>query len=45
MIVQVDRRVEGLEADAILVDNEAGAASAVEHLIEAGHYADRHPDR
>ena len=37
VIVQVDRRVEGLAADAILVDNEAGAASAVTHLIEAGH--------
>ena len=37
VIVQVDRRVEGLEADAILVDNESGAVSAVEHLIEAGH--------
>lgn len=37
VIVQVDRRVEGLDADAILVDNEAGAASAVTHLIEAGH--------
>jgi LacI family transcriptional regulator len=37
VIVQVDRRVEGLQADTILVDNEAGAASAVTHLIEAGH--------
>jgi LacI family transcriptional regulator len=37
VIVQVDRRVEGLHADAIVVDNEAGAASAVTHLIEAGH--------
>jgi LacI family transcriptional regulator, galactose operon repressor len=37
VIVQVDRRVEGLNADAIVVDNEAGAASAVSHLIEAGH--------
>lgn len=37
VIVQVDRRVEGLEADAILVDNEAGAASAVAHLVDAGH--------
>ncbi len=36
-IVQIDRQVEGLQADAILVDNEAGAASAVSHLIEAGH--------
>ena len=37
VIVQVDRRVDGLAADAILVDNESGAASAVSHLIEAGH--------
>ena len=37
VIVQVDRRVEGLAADAILVDNESGAASAVSHLVEAGH--------
>lgn len=37
VIVQVDRRVEGLAADAILVDNESGAASAVTYLIEAGH--------
>jgi LacI family transcriptional regulator len=37
VIVQVDRRVDGLKADAILVDNEAGAASAVGHLVEAGH--------
>jgi LacI family transcriptional regulator len=37
VIVQVDRRVEGLAADAILVDNEAGAMSAVSSLVEAGH--------
>jgi LacI family transcriptional regulator len=37
VIVQMDRKVEGLDADAIVVDNEAGAASAVNHLIEAGH--------
>jgi LacI family transcriptional regulator, galactose operon repressor len=37
VIVQVDRRVEGLAADAILVDNEAGAMTAVSSLIEAGH--------
>jgi DNA-binding LacI/PurR family transcriptional regulator len=37
VIVQVDRRVDGLAADAILVDNEAGSASAVTHLIEEGH--------
>jgi len=37
VIVQMDRRVDGLRADAIVVDNEAGAESAVSHLIEAGH--------
>jgi DNA-binding LacI/PurR family transcriptional regulator len=36
-IVQIDRMVEGLCEDTILVDNQAGAASAVNHLIEAGH--------
>ncbi len=36
-IVQIDRAVEGLNADAVLVDNEAGAAAAVSHLIAAGH--------
>lgn len=37
VIVQIDRKVEGLEADAILVDNEGGARAAVEHLVTAGH--------
>jgi len=37
VIVQVDRRVEGLDADAVLVDNESGAVSAVEHILRAGH--------
>jgi DNA-binding LacI/PurR family transcriptional regulator len=37
VIVQVDRRVDGLDADAILVDNEAGAAAAVASLVDAGH--------
>jgi LacI family transcriptional regulator len=37
VIVQVDRRVDGIAADAILVDNESGAASAVTHLVDAGH--------
>jgi DNA-binding LacI/PurR family transcriptional regulator len=36
-IVQVDRQVEGLGADAVVVDNEGGAFSAVSHLIDAGH--------
>ncbi|HEU4354837.1 MAG TPA: LacI family DNA-binding transcriptional regulator [Actinomycetota bacterium] len=37
VIVQVDRRVEGLAADTILVDNESGAEHAVSYLVEAGH--------
>jgi LacI family transcriptional regulator len=37
VIVQMDRTVEGFRSDAILVDNEAGAAQAVSHLIAAGH--------
>jgi len=37
VIVQMDRRVDRLAADSILVDNEAGAHSAVSHLIGAGH--------
>lgn len=37
VVVQVDRRIEGLQADAVLVDNETGAASAVSHLVDAGH--------
>ena len=37
VVVQVDRRIDGLRADSVLVDNEAGAASAVSHLVEAGH--------
>ncbi|WP_324716763.1 LacI family DNA-binding transcriptional regulator [Carboxydochorda subterranea] len=36
-VVQVDRVIEGLEADAVLVDNRAGARMAVEHLLELGH--------
>ena len=36
-IVQIDRQVEGLGADAIVVDNEGGAFSAVSHLIDEGH--------
>jgi DNA-binding LacI/PurR family transcriptional regulator len=37
VVVQVDRRVDGLQADAVLVDNESGSMAAVEHMIEAGH--------
>jgi DNA-binding LacI/PurR family transcriptional regulator len=34
----VDRRAERLEADTTLVDDGAGTASAVGHMIEAGHH-------
>jgi LacI family transcriptional regulator len=37
VIVQIDRQVDRLEADAILVDNQGDAASAVSHLLAAGH--------
>jgi LacI family transcriptional regulator len=37
VIVQIDRMAEGLSADAVLLDNEAGAMAAVAHLIAAGH--------
>ncbi len=37
VIVQIDRMVDGLNADAVLLDNEAGAMAAVTHLIAAGH--------
>jgi LacI family transcriptional regulator len=36
-IVQIDRQVEGLQADTVLIDNESGAYQAVSYLIEAGH--------
>jgi DNA-binding LacI/PurR family transcriptional regulator len=36
-VVQVDRRVRGLEADAVVCDNRAGVAAAVEHLVRLGH--------
>ena len=37
VIVQIDRMVKGLNADAVLLDNEAGAMAGVSHLIAAGH--------
>jgi LacI family transcriptional regulator len=37
VIVQIDRKVDRLNTDAILVDNERAAAGAVSHLIAAGH--------
>jgi LacI family transcriptional regulator len=36
-IVFVDRPPRGLDADLVVVDNERGAADAVEHLVQAGH--------
>lgn len=36
-VVQVDRRVRGLAADAVLCDNRAGVAAAVAHLVRLGH--------
>jgi LacI family transcriptional regulator len=36
-IVQIDRSVRGLAADAVLIDNAGAARDAVNHLIERGH--------
>ena len=36
-IVLLDRQIEGLQADAIIFDNENGAYEAVRHLISLGH--------
>jgi len=36
-LVLLDRRVPGVPADAVVVDNEAGAYRAVHHLIALGH--------
>lgn len=36
-VVQIDRQVTGLQADAVLADNEAGVRAAVDHLAAAGH--------
>jgi len=36
-MVLLDRRIEGLRADSVLFDNEAGAYQAVHHLISLGH--------
>ncbi|TQS41181.1 LacI family DNA-binding transcriptional regulator [Cryptosporangium phraense] len=38
-VVFVDRPPIGVRADAVLIDNRAGARQAVEHLIAAGHRA------
>ncbi len=37
VIVQIDRMVDGVNADAVLLDNEGGAMTAVSHLIAEGH--------
>jgi len=36
-LIQVDRRIDGVEAAAVVVDNEAGGYKATRHLIDAGH--------
>ncbi|HXX36572.1 MAG TPA: LacI family DNA-binding transcriptional regulator [bacterium] len=36
-IVQVDRKLDGLESDAVLVDNRAGVRAGMEHLLALGH--------
>jgi LacI family transcriptional regulator len=36
-LVLLDRTVTGLEVDSVTVENAAGAARAVEHLLERGH--------
>jgi LacI family transcriptional regulator len=36
-VVFVDRRPRGILADAVLSDNESGAAAAVRHLAAHGH--------
>lgn len=36
-IVLIDRKIQGLAADSVLVDNKAAAQHAIELLLEAGH--------
>jgi LacI family transcriptional regulator len=36
-LVLLDRHVPGLETDTVMVDNAAGAARAVRHLLDLGH--------
>jgi len=36
-VVQIDRRVHGLEADSVTVDNVKAAKECIEHVIAAGH--------
>ena len=48
-LVLVDRLVPGLDADAVLSDNHAGARAATEHLLALGHrriaYVTDEPDK
>jgi LacI family transcriptional regulator len=36
-VVLIDRATPGIEADAVVVDNEVAAARAIEHLVGLGH--------
>jgi LacI family transcriptional regulator len=36
-VVFIDRPPEAIDADAVLIDNTAAAAAAVDHLVESGH--------
>jgi DNA-binding LacI/PurR family transcriptional regulator len=36
-VVQVDRRIAGLAADAVLIDNLGGVRQAIAHLVRLGH--------
>ena len=36
-VVALDRRIEGLAVDSVMVDNEAAAQAATEHLVLLGH--------
>jgi DNA-binding LacI/PurR family transcriptional regulator len=36
-LVLLDRQIEGLKADSVLFDNEAGAYQAINHLTSLGH--------
>lgn len=36
-IVQIDRRLDGVMTDAVVIDNRAGVRAATEHLLQLGH--------
>jgi DNA-binding LacI/PurR family transcriptional regulator len=36
-LVLIDRLLPGVQADAVVVDNEGGARAAVQHLLDVGH--------